>query len=437
MNKFSHMNCKSHPLRTTLYDELHIRPFHILTTPQQISHLAFRFQKQDHGQAFEQLCELCQLYNIPLPTPKATSFLEDFGSFSLQWESHVEFYSLTIMQPCEPGRDLFEHPAIELLPAGWLANQPGEVIAAFHLAVTDDQYPGDSEILCRHFENHPVSISETSQGNASLYTAFRLHNDGFGRFIVRNQGMPDEQMGRLTRRLTEMETYRLFAMLALPLAKQIAPQLLEMDQRLASILTDLPDISSVEEERDLLVKLSQLESRLETWRAETNRRFTGAKAYHEMIQNRLERIAENKVAGNATLGEFMCRRLDPALRTCSSVHTSMEDLSKRIERASELLRTRINLTLQEQNRTLLATMNRRSQLQFRLQETVEGLSVVAISYYLVGLIKYLLEGLPLKQWGLSKGALLAAAIPLVLGVVLWLTRRIKHRLIKQPDQELE
>jgi uncharacterized membrane-anchored protein len=305
------------------------------------------------------------------------------------------------------------------------------------MAVVDKSFPVVGGALCRYFEGHQVSISETLQGNATFYTAFRLHGDGFGRFIVRNQGMPDEQMGRLTRRLTEMETYRLFAMMPLPLAKQIGPQLVDMDRQLALIMKTLPEMENVEGERDLLVKLSEQEARLETWRAETNQRFSGAKAYHEMVRDRLERISEKKVPGYTTLGEYMRRRLDPALRTCTSVHNWMEDLSNRIARASDLLRTRINLTLQEQNRTLLATMNRRSRLQFRLQETVEGLSVVAISYYLVGLIKYLLDGLPLASWGLSKGALLATSIPLVLGVVLWLTRRIKHRLIKQPVQELE
>jgi len=437
MKNLAYMDCKSHPLRAVLYDELHIRPFHIITTPQMVSHLAFRARKEEQDKAFELLCELCRRYNIHLPDPKASSFLQNFGSFSVQWERHVEFYSITIMHPCETEEEPFGHPAIALLPRDWLSAQPGEVVAAFHIAIVDKNFPTIGGALCRNFEGHQVSISETVEGNASLYTAFRLHGDGFGRFIIRNQGMPAEQMGRLARRLTEMESYRLLAMLALPLAKQIAPQLVEMDRHLARLLANLPEMTTIEDERRLLEELSQHESRLETWRAETNRRFSGAKAYHEMVQDRLERISETKVAGYTTLGEFLRRRLDPALRTCASVHNWMEDLSKRIERAGELLRTRINLALQEQNRTLLATMNRRSQLQFRLQETVEGLSVVAISYYLVGLIKYMLDGMPLKQWGLSKGVCLAVAIPIVLGVVLWLTKRIKNRLIKQPGQDLD
>ncbi len=144
-------------------------------------------------------------------------------------------------------------------------------------------------------------------------------------------------------------------------------------------------------------------------------------------------ICEGEVNGYLSISEFMGRRLDPALRTCESLQKWMEDLSKRIERASDLLRTRVNLNLQEQNRSLLSSMNRRSQLQFRLQETVEGLSIAAISYYLVGLISYFLNGLPLERWGLNKKVLLACSIPLVILSIWRLTHRIKHRLIKQPE----
>ncbi len=437
MNKLAQLKCKSHPLRSALYDELHVRPFHSIATPHRISHLAIRTRPEERAPSFRMLNDLCRRYNKHLPDPKASSFLETFGAFTLQWEQHTEFYAMTIMQPGGDIADPFAQTPIELLPQDWLSALPGEVVAAFHLFVTDKEFVDNEETLARLFEGHSVSINDNAQGTARIYTAFRLHGDGFGRFVVRNQGISDKQMGRLTRRLTEMETYRLFAMLAFPLAKQIAPQLVEMDRSLAKLLSELPDIKNIEEERGLMTKLSRQEAKLETWRAETNRRFSGAQAYHELVRARLERISEKKIPGYTTLSEYMSRRLDPALRTCASVHVSMDDLSMRIARASDLLRTRINLTLQEQNRALLATMNRRSKLQFRLQETVEGLSVVAISYYLVGLIKYLLEGIPLTRWGLNKGVVLAVSIPIVLGGVLWLTRRIRHRLIKIPAQEAE
>ncbi len=152
--------------------------------------------------------------------------------------------------------------------------------------------------------------------------------------------------------------------------------------------------------------------------------------------SRLENIREDKVEGHMTMPEFMSRRFNPDLSTCESVQNWLEDLSKRIERTGDLLRTRVNLTLQEQNKGLLGAMNRRSDLQFRLQETVEGLSVAAISYYMIGLTSYVLSGLPLTALNLEKKVVLACLIPLVLATVWWGVKHIKKRLIKKPLCEL-
>jgi uncharacterized membrane-anchored protein len=130
----------------------------------------------------------------------------------------------------------------------------------------------------------------------------------------------------------------------------------------------------------------------------------------------------------------MTRRLNPGIRTCQAVQDWMEDLSRRIERAGDMMRTGVNLTLQEQNKGLLAAMNRRGRLQFRLQETVEGLSVAAISYYMVGLIGYILSGLPMDAWDVDKKTVIAVMVPVVVGGVWWLIQRVKHRLIKDPEE---
>ena len=56
---------------------------------------------------------------------------------------------------------------------------------------------------------------------------------------------------------------------------------------------------------------------------------------------------------------------------------------------------------------LLGAMNRRQQLQLRLQATVEGLSVAAITYYIVGLVGYAAKGL--KEGGALPHAITPAA----------------------------
>jgi uncharacterized membrane-anchored protein len=339
------------------------------------------------------------------------------------------------MQAAAASGEPFQHPAINLLPADWLKTLPGKMISAFHIIIDNQQLDDQADALSRYFEGHQVMVSDAKKGKAQLLTAFKLHGDGYGRFIIRNNGLNDEQLGQLSRRLMEMETYRLLALISLPIAKRIAPQLVDMDQHLAKILTQVSELESTHGERQLLEQLTELEAQLETYRAETNRRFSATRAYHELVHNRLDGMKEATINGHLSLQEFMTRRLDPALRTCESLQSWMEDLSKRIERASDLLRTRVNLNLQEQNRSLLSSMNRRSQMQFRLQETVEGISIVAITYYMIGLLGYLFNGLPLEQWGLSKKVLIACSIPVALLSVGYTIHRIKHRLIKNPLQD--
>ncbi|HEY5674452.1 MAG TPA: DUF3422 domain-containing protein [Malonomonas sp.] len=424
-----------HPLRDALYNELHIRPFNDLGTPQLVTHMAAIAQQPELAKSFDLICDLCRRYGVNTPQAGAVAYHQDFGKFTIHWERHVEFYTLTIMQPTPVAEQPFVHTAIDLLPADWVKALPGQMVSAFHIVVDDQQLNYQGDAISRYFEGHQVIVSEAKKGKAELYTAFKLHGDGYGRFIIRNTNLSATQMGQLSRRLMEMETYRLLALLSLPIAKRIAPQLVEMDHQLAEILTVVTNLDSSRAERELLEKLTGIEAKLEKHRAETNRRFSATRAYHDLVKDRLNGMGEAAVNGHLSMGEFMSRRLDPALRTCESLQKWMEDLSKRIERASDLLRTRVNLNVQDQNRSLLSAMNKRSELQFRLQETVEGLSIAAISYYLVGLISYLLNGLPLENWGLDKKVLLACSIPLVLLTVGLVTHRIKHRLIKSPQQE--
>ncbi len=434
MGKCSRIEYNLHPQRDALYNELHLRPFYELESPQQITHIAACCSDPTElEQAHQLLCDLCNRYDISPPQAKSVTFHQDFGDFVINWERHIEFYAITIMVPAPMSGKPFEQTAIDMLPADWMRQLPGEIIAAFHLIIDNQQLNYDTNTLSHAFEGHSTIHSSAYCGKAQIYTAFKLHGDGYGRFIINNIGISSAQTGRLTRRLLDLETYRLLSLLSLPIAKRIAPQLLDMDKQLAEILTVVAALDKTDSERQLLEKLTTIEAQLETYRAETTHRFSATRAYHQLVKDRLDRINEEKIDEHISIGEFVNRRLNPALRTCESIQKWMEDLSKRIERASDLMRTRVNLNLQEQNRSQLIAINRRSRLQFRLQETVEGLSIAAISYYAIGLLAYLFKGLPLEQWGLDKNVLLAGSIPVVLISIWGITRRIKHRLIHDQD----
>ena len=193
-------------------------------------------------------------------------------------------------------------------------------------------------------------------------------------------------------RLCEVETYRMMALLALPLARRHGGELSRLGERLRGIIDEMTDCARLEDEQRLLGELTDVSAGIERISAETNYRFSAARAYYALVQRRIQELREERIEGFQTIQEFMDRRLSPAMRTCESTQDRLDTLSRRVARAGQLLRTRVDVTLEAQNRDLLESMNRRAKLQLRLQETVEGLSVAAISYYLVSLVKYLAEG---------------------------------------------
>ncbi|HUH58026.1 MAG TPA: DUF3422 domain-containing protein, partial [Pseudomonadales bacterium] len=179
------------------------------------------------------------------------------------------------------------------------------------------------------------------------------------------------------------------------------------------------------DERQLLQELSLLAADVERRRSNTNYRFAAAVAYHDLVNDRLNQLRETPIDGMQSLREFLERRLTPGIKTCNSVRDRLEDLSRRITRTTGLLRARVDLTIQEQNQDLLSSMNRRSQLQLRLQQTVEGLSVVAISYYLVSLLGFVYQGLNTVGINMNVDIAKAISAPIVVGLMYLLVRRIR------------
>ena len=127
------------------------------------------------------------------------------------------------------------------------------------------------------------------------------------------------------------------------------------------------------------------------------------------------------------LGVFLDRRFSPALATCAAVADRIAGLALRSERASNLLRTRVDIALEGQNQQLLRSMEASSRQQLTLQQTVEGLSVVAISYYAISIFAKLVEeSAPYLPWMNGELAKLASIPVILVGVWLGL-RRLRKR----------
>ncbi|MGF1501228.1 MAG: DUF3422 family protein [Paracoccaceae bacterium] len=423
-----------HPERYATTNELHARPFQPVEIPGRILSLALmpleNAAERDAARDRAHLTAFLDRHGAPHPAPEANHYEHDFDRFRMKWERHTEFVSYTLYERGET-QDLFEGALIGLLPPDWLAEAPGQVIAAVQLEILTAA-DGEGALEClrgplrREFNAESLAVARVLDGAALALGDFRIHEGGFSRFALVVYGEAGaRRIGRLVQRLLEIETYRAGAMLALPVARKTARRLNEIERDMAHLITLVADDQAASESA-ILSELTELSADLEAIAAATAFRFGASNAYQALVHQRIQSLREERVQGRQLFAEFMNRRFVPAMRTCQAAERRLDQLSVRAGRIAELLRTRVNVAVEAQNQQLLASMDRRADLQLRLQETVEGLSVVAISYYAVSLAGYVVAPAA-TGLGLSKDlATAAVAVPIVLAV--WaFVRRLRRR----------
>jgi uncharacterized membrane-anchored protein len=418
-----------HPRRVELNDEVHARPPEVLPTPCRITFLALKSDDGARDREREHVRALANRFGLPGPAGAADRYSANLGPLRLKWERHTE-YSRYMFIVGSGGEDPFA-ASLGALPADWPAALPGQVLVAGRVALlpAPTQPPDYEAVSARHFDgNVPVGGAIAGGGGIAL-TDFRIHADGYSRLMVLNAHMSPRQAGRMVQRLLEIETYRMLALLALPLARRLTPFVADCERELAAVTAALVD-SRGQEEAQLLDRLIRLEAEIERLGAESHYRFSASRAYHELVTRRIAELREERIQGLQTFREFTERRLAPAMNTCDAVASRLESLSGRVARTTQLLSTRVDITREQQNAAVLESMNRRAQLQLRLQETVEGLSVAAITYYIVGLVGYVAKGLKAGGVGVDPEVTTAVAIPVVAIAVAFGVRQIRRRITR-------
>jgi uncharacterized membrane-anchored protein len=436
----------NHPLRAPLAAEIHSRPPIRLEAPERITHLGIfgrnePEENQTVGVQTQLLADLCMHYGVTPPVVDAKYFFHDFGRFRLKWEGHSEFSSFTFVSSVHGDlkpEGLFERMPSEDLPHEWLLRLQGKLMVATHIVLESGAVPSDEAVphMRRLFDGNPIVGCEASQA-AQVWTDFQIHASGFVRFVVRDAGLKGQQAGRLVQRILEIETYRKMAMLGLPNAQRSGPILNIIEAELASQTAAMVDMDKtghkgdeegMAEEQLLLERITSLAARLEQLAVDNSYRFSASNAYFKLVHSRIEELRERRIEGVPTISEFMQRRLTPAMNTCLSTDRRQKTLAERIANTNSLLRTRVGIRQEQQNNQILQSMNKRAAQQLRLQQAVEGLSVVAISYYLAGLVSY--AGKALKAAGLHIDTDIVTGISLpVLALIVWLgLRQLKKNL---------
>jgi len=425
-----------HPQRLSVTKELHARPFQPITAPSRVLHLGFkeprRAAERDPERDRAHLIDFIDRHGGPHPAPEAKHYFHDFGRFRLKWERHTEFVAYTLYEAGAPD-ELFAPDLAELFPADWLAEAPGKVIAAVQVEVLTADSPEAAEDMLRGrlgraFNAESLAVARVLDGQALALGDFRIHEHGFTRFALIVHGTTGpRRIGRLIQRLKEIETYRTMAMLALPISRRITERLNEIERELTELIAHVAEQDSGVLESEILAALTRLSAEIESIAASTAFRFAAGAAYEAIVHQRIESLREERVSGRQLFAEFMARRFNPAMRSCHATDGRLSALATRASRVAELLRTRVNVAVETQNQRLLQSMDRRAALQLRLQETVEGLSVVAISYYAVSLAGFVLAPFS-GVLGLSKATLSGIIALPVIALVWWMVRRMRERL---------
>ena len=421
---------EDHPLRYAMANELHARPFPAVTAPSRAAYLAIKPAQNAAGRDREadrtHLIALLDRFGAQHPQPGATHYFGTIGKHQLKWESHTEFVTYTVF-----GDGLAERPfdaaTFAVFPDDWLKAAPGTRVTSALIRI--EVAEGDDGIIDKArdwFVPESLAISRVIEDDLVVAGDFRIDHGGHMRFAVfARPHVGERRVGRVVQRLCEIETYKAMSMLGLSRARSLGAKMGEFDKVLTGLLEDMR--GSVADPAQVLQSLLEVSAEIENTIAQSSFRFGATGAYETIVNQRIGVLREERFSGRQTFSEFMMRRFDPAMRTVKSTQDRLKTMSDRALRAGELLRTRVDVERSAQNQELLTSMDKRADLQLRLQRTVEGLSVVAISYYAVNLALYVL-GPAEYAFGISKVVMAAVATPIVLCLVWLMVQRIRKHM---------
>jgi uncharacterized membrane-anchored protein len=413
-----------HPLRAVVLGEVHARPFTPLATPRRILHFAFDTAGEAAKRDRAALADFCKRRGVDPLREAAKQHRVVLGGATLRWEQHSEFTTYT-WEMAAQGSEPF-HPSAAALAAPMASlPQPGPLLVALDLHLLAEKKKKIAPAPL--FDRASLALAENAEGDALFATDFQADPNGFVRILVVDRGLGAERAGALVQRLVETETYRTLALLGLPEAQRLTPSINRIEARLAEVTDEMRHTEKLVDNHRLLDELTAAAADLEAGAAASAFRFGASRAYNEIVHLRLQTIGERKVEGFPTWSSFLARRMQPAMRTCTTTEERQANLSEKLARAANLLRTRVDVELERQNRDLLKSMNERTRLQLRLQTTVEGLSVAAVSYYVVGLFGYLAKGVQDEGVPINVTLTTALFVPVAVLGIWFVVRRIRRR----------
>ena len=403
-----------HPDREDLVAEAHARPAQNVTPPCRILNVAFKASPEVQDKFFSVL-------GAPGGITGPRHVVQMHEGVRVKLERHTEIMTCTLFHDVTSSRqsvDLAEFFKVRFPVSGT------EILVLLELNIVKSA----AQMLKSLPPNQRIAGGRI-HNEIDVRSSFKPDDDGIIRFVLHSEKSTGEELGRRLQRLIEMETYRTMCLLGLPKARAVSSRLTEYERELDALTVSLR--ASVKATRtgdeELFQQLSALSERNNILASEIRYRFAASRAYFELFRQRTLSLEEQKVGDLQTLSGFLRSRLDPAMATIESTAKRQETLTNDLSRALVLLRTRIELSLNKGNQALLTSMDKRHDEQLKISRTVEGLSIVAITYYAVGLVSYMLKAVAKQAWmPVSETFLTAISVPLILALVWYFMRRIRN-----------
>jgi uncharacterized membrane-anchored protein len=432
------------PLRRELHDEIHARPVAPLRIPALVTQIAVLNESVPPGDEVAHVRRLAAAFDRELDDGEPAVVHLPLPGFTLRWERHGEFSIYAVTQPLDPS-DLWGADDPDLLsllatPPGWFPDIPGDALVALQVlaAPAPGRTPDPSDAADptgparRLLGSDRLLGSTVKDGSAQVFTTYRLRDDGTSRFLILCGDLEEGRAGRTASALADLETYRTLAMMAFPAARQLQPRLAAVEARLAELTRAIDEGTT--DDAALLHALMQQAAQVETDMATHSTRFAATRAYYGIVQRRIEDLRGTSVPGMTGVFSYLNRRLVPAMATVEATSLRLTATAEHLGRAADLLRTRVDITTEAQSQELLRSLHRGQRMQLLLQETVEGLSIAAISYYVLGVIGYLAKGAKAAGLHLNVDLAVGGASPFVVAGVWWTLHRVAGHLRRPPDE---
>ncbi len=415
--------------RIALTDEWHARPRLDFPTLFRCSHVVARHEAGGLSGSRKEFAGYCAELGRPAPSARGRVHSVQAGTSLVKWEGHTEWSSHTVIVSGN-GTPLFGETALDFLGESKRDALVDSMFMGVQMEVVRRQPddPTGYDLAKSLLGSDEIYGGWVSARTAAVWSSFQLDAEGFFRIIViADEGHP-ERLSRVVQRLLDLESYRMLAMLGLPSARKVMSSLASLESELDQVMRSLAEDRASVDERRALNRITDVAAKVESIAAENAYRFAASQAYGRIIERRIAEVDEEAAGDHQRYTQFLSRSLQPAMRTCEATDGRSQMLADRVARAAAILDTMVDVSQREQNQRILVSLAESSKLQLKLQQAVEGFSIVAISYYAVGLISYGLKALKASGVSLDADLLSGLTAPLVLSIV-WLTvRRVKKEL---------